>query len=65
MRELNTEELKQVVGGGYECGCYCPPPEEKRKGNNGWGNGGDDPPPGNSTQTANSQQASKILDRDR
>jgi hypothetical protein len=61
MRDLNTEELKQVFGG---CYCECPP-EETQKGNNGWGNGGDDPAPGNSTQNDNSQTQSKIDDEER
>lgn len=54
MRNLDSEELKQVYGGGDTDTC--------EKGNNGWGNGGDDPPPGNSTVTENSQQQSKIDD---
>lgn len=53
MRNLSDEELQQVFGGTQDC---------YDKGNNGWGNGGDDPPPGNSTQTENSQQESKIDD---
>jgi hypothetical protein len=42
MRELKTEELKQVSGAGKSC------PPTKKKGNNGYGNGGDDGVPGNS-----------------
>lgn len=44
MRNLNSDEVKQVCGGGDY---YCPP-EEDQKGNNGWGNGGLDGVPGSS-----------------
>lgn len=40
MRELNSEELKQVSGAGKPC----------QKGNNGFGNGGHDGVPGNSNK---------------
>jgi len=43
MRNLKTEELMQVHGGGETC-CYEPC---NVKGNNGWGNG-EDAAPGNS-----------------
>lgn len=45
MRELKPEELSQVSGAGYDCGCYCDPKKKKQKGNNGFGNGGDDGSP--------------------
>ena len=40
MRNLNTEELTLVSGGGDVCP-PPPPPDTKEKGNNGWGNGAD------------------------
>jgi hypothetical protein len=42
MRELKTEEQKQVSGAGKPC------PPVKKKGNNGFGNGGHDGVPGKS-----------------
>ena len=47
MRNLSTQELRLVSGGGDTC-CYCPPPDPSPvRGNNGWGNG-EDAAPGNS-----------------
>lgn len=47
MRELKTEELKQVSGAGNKC---APAPTCKEKGNNGFGNGGHDGVPGHSNK---------------
>jgi hypothetical protein len=46
MRELKTEEVKQVSGAGRK----CTPKPEKCKGNNGFGNGGHDGVPGHSNK---------------
>lgn len=64
MRNLNTEELKQVVGGCGECGCEYPPPApEKVKNNNGFGNGPDitgTGAPGNSGTNGSPNAAQKF-----
>jgi len=50
MRELTTEELKQIHGGCCECG--RPEEPERVKNNNGFGNGPESgPAPGNSGKT--------------
>jgi hypothetical protein len=55
MRDLTTNELNRVSGGGHSCYSPCTPPpscddgKSKHKNNNGYGNGPESgPPPGHS-----------------